>query len=120
MSVTARPRHQRRLALTVLLAAAGLAGLAAPFRARWWGGWILAIAEAGVVGGLADWFAVTALFRRPLGRRIPHTALIPANWTRMAERVGRMVGDQVLTTAYVTREARPELIGPFPAAGGIT
>ncbi len=38
----------------------------------------------------------------------------------MAERVGRMVGDQVLTTTYLTREARPELIGPFPAAGGIT
>ena len=98
------PRHQRRLALTVLLAAAALAVAAFPFRARWWGGWILAIAEAGVVGGLADWFAVTALFRHPLGIPIPHTALIPANWQLMAARVGGMVGGRILTTEYVTRE----------------
>jgi len=103
-STIARPRRQRRLALTVLLAAAGLAVAALPFRSRWWGGWILAIAEAGVVGGLADWFAVTALFRRPLGLPIPHTALIPANWQLMAARVGSMVGGRVLTAEYVTRE----------------
>lgn len=65
---------------------------------------ILATAEAGIVGGLADWFAVTALFRHPLGLPIPHTALIPANWQLMAARVGTMVGDRVLTTEYVTRE----------------
>src|SRR5262245_8779512 len=95
---------QRRLALAVLLGAAALAIAAFPFRTTWWGGWILAIAEAGVVGGLADWFAVTALFRRPLGLPIPHTALIPANWQLMAARVGSMVGGRVLTTEYVTRE----------------
>ena len=99
-----KQRHQRRLALIVLLAAAALAVAAFPFRARWWGGWILAIAEAGVVGGLADWFAVTALFRHPLGIPIPHTALIPANWQLMAARVGGMVGGRILTTEYVTRE----------------
>ncbi len=71
-----------------------------PFRGTWWGGWILAIAEAGIVGGLADWFAVTAIFRRPLGLPIPHTALIPANWELMAARVGTMVGDRVLTKQY--------------------
>ena len=98
------PRRQRRLALAVLLGAAGLAIGAFPFRAAWWGGWILAIAEAGIVGGLADWFAVTAIFRRPLGLPIPHTALIPANWELMAARVGVMVGDRVLTKEYVTRE----------------
>src|SRR5207244_2751750 len=65
---------------------------------------ILAIAEAGIVGGLADWFAVTALFRRPLGLPIPHTALIPANWELMAARVGTMVGSRVLTREYVTQE----------------
>ncbi len=103
-SATRRPPRQRRLALLVLLAAVALAAAAIPFRATWWGGWILAIAEAGIVGGLADWFAVTALFRRPLGLPIPHTALIPANWELMAERVGIMVGDRVLTKDYVTRE----------------
>src|SRR5262245_12715707 len=97
-------RRQRRLALAVRLAAAVTAVLAYPFRATWWGGWILAIAEAGVVGGLADWFAVTAIFRRPLGLPIPHTALIPANWELMAARVGSMVGDRVLTKEYVAQE----------------
>jgi uncharacterized membrane-anchored protein YjiN (DUF445 family) len=86
------------------LAAVALAMAAAPFRATWWGGWILAVAEAGIVGGLADWFAVTAIFRRPLGLPIPHTALIPANWELLAARVGSMVGDRVLTRQYLTDE----------------
>jgi uncharacterized membrane-anchored protein YjiN (DUF445 family) len=102
--VTERPRRQRRLALGVLLAAAVGAVAVFPLRATWWGGWILAIAEAGIVGGLADWFAVTALFRRPLGLPIPHTALIPANWELMAARVGTMVGSRVLTKEYVAQE----------------
>src|SRR6185436_6760024 len=95
---------QRRLALGVLIGAAVLAIAAFPFRATWWGGWILAVAEAGIVGGLADWFAVTAIFRRPLGLPIPHTAIIPANWELMAERVGVMVGGRVLTREYVRDE----------------
>src|SRR5215471_10399981 len=104
--MSARPvtGRRRRLAGIVLLVAASLAVLAFPFRQTWWGGWILAIAEAGVVGGLADWFAVTALFRRPLGLPIPHTALIPANWELLATRVGSMVGDRVLSRGYVTAE----------------
>lgn len=106
-----RPPRQRRLALLVLLAAVALAVAAYPLRARWWGGLVLAIAEAGIVGGLADWFAVTALFRHPLGLPIPHTAIIPANWELMAERVGSMVGDRVLTKDYVTHE-----IGRFDVA----
>jgi uncharacterized membrane-anchored protein YjiN (DUF445 family) len=97
-------RTKRRLALAVLLAAAALAIASLPFRTTWWGGWILAVAEAGIVGGLADWFAVTAIFRRPLGLPIPHTALIPANWELMAKRVGTMVGDRVLTREYVAQE----------------
>src|SRR5512134_4066401 len=96
--------RQRRLALGVLIAAAVVAMAAFPFRLTWGGGWVLAIAEAGIVGGLADWFAVTALFRRPLGLPIPHTAIIPTNWELMARRVGTMVGDRVLTKDYVTHE----------------
>jgi uncharacterized membrane-anchored protein YjiN (DUF445 family) len=103
-STAKRPTRQRSLALLVLLGAVALAVAAVPFRATWWGGWILAIAEAGIVGGLADWFAVTALFRHPLGLPIPHTAIIPTNWELMAERVGVMVGDRVLTKDYVRRE----------------
>jgi uncharacterized membrane-anchored protein YjiN (DUF445 family) len=102
--VRARPRTKRRLALGVLLGAAVLAVAAVPVRATWWGGWLLAIAEAGIVGGLADWFAVTALFRPPLGLPIPHTGLIPNNWEMLAARVGTMVGGRVLTRAYLTAE----------------
>jgi len=103
-SISPQPRGQRRLAQTVLLAAAVLAVTSFPFRATWWGGFILAMSEAGIVGGLADWFAVTAIFRHPMGIPIPHTALIPANWQIMAARVGTMVGDRVLTASFVTRE----------------
>src|SRR5438445_5696748 len=103
-------RPKRRLALAVLLAAAGLAVVTYPVRATWWGGFLLAIAEAGIVGGLADWFAVTALFRRPLGLPIPHTGLIPRNWEMLAARVGTMVGNRVLTSEHPA----PEL--PAPAA----
>jgi uncharacterized membrane-anchored protein YjiN (DUF445 family) len=99
-----RRRGTRQLALAVLIAAGVLAIAAVPFRETWWGGWILAIAEAGIVGGLADWFAVTAIFRRPLGLPIPHTALIPANWELLAARVGTMVGNRVLTKEYVRSE----------------
>ena len=81
-----------------------LAVAAYPLRETWWGGLVLAMAEAGVVGGLADWFAVTAIFRRPLGLPIPHTALIPSNWELMAARVGSMVGNRVLTKEYVSEE----------------
>src|SRR5881409_4204282 len=85
------PRRQRRLALGGLLGACALAALAFPLRSRWWGGLILAIAEAGIVGGLADWFAVTALFRRPLGLPIPHTAIVATQ----KDRIGRILGNFV-------------------------
>ena len=94
-------RRKRQLALAVLLMAFGLAAAAFPFRETGWGGFVLAVAEAGIVGGLADWFAVTALFRHPLGLPIPHTALIPANWELLATRVGTMVGGRVLTRDYL-------------------
>jgi uncharacterized membrane-anchored protein YjiN (DUF445 family) len=107
------------LALVALLAAAGLAVAAFPARSTWWGAWILAVAEAGVVGGLADWFAVTALFRHPLGIPIPHTALIPANWQLMAARVGTMVGDRVLTAEYVIREIERVDVADLLARGAL-
>ncbi|MFL5260240.1 MAG: DUF445 domain-containing protein [Hyphomicrobiales bacterium] len=65
-----------------------------------------AATEAGVVGGLADWFAVTALFRRPLGLPIPHTAIIPANKDRIAATLGRFVERNFLTEEAVTARIR--------------
>jgi len=49
---------------------------------------VAAFAEAATIGGLADWYAVVALFRKPLGLPIPHTAIIPANRDRIAEKLG--------------------------------
>lgn len=62
-----------------------------------------AAAKAGFVGGIADWFAVTALFRHPLGLPIPHTAIIPAQKARLGRALGRFVGNHVFTDAEVRR-----------------
>jgi uncharacterized membrane-anchored protein YjiN (DUF445 family) len=62
-----------------------------------------AAAKAGFVGGIADWFAVTALFRHPLGLPIPHTAIIPTQKARLGRALGRFVGNHVFTGAEVAR-----------------
>ena len=59
--------------------------------------WVRAFAEAAMVGALADWYAVTALFRRPLGLPIPHTQIIPRNKERIAARLGSLTQRQLLT-----------------------
>src|SRR5438093_1042078 len=58
-----------------------------------WIGYLRAMAEAGMVGALADWFAVTALFRRPLGLPIPHTAIIPTKKDQLGDSLGDFVGE---------------------------
>jgi uncharacterized membrane-anchored protein YjiN (DUF445 family) len=60
-------------------------------------GWLKAFSEAAMVGGIADWFAVVALFRHPLGIPIPHTALIPSNKDKIGENLGNFVSDEFLT-----------------------
>lgn len=62
-----------------------------------WLGFVRATAEAALVGGIADWFAVTALFRRPLGLPIPHTAIIPTQKDRIGALLGVFVQDHFLT-----------------------
>jgi uncharacterized membrane-anchored protein YjiN (DUF445 family) len=62
-----------------------------------------AAAKAGLVGGLADWFAVTALFRRPMGLPIPHTAIIPQQKERLGRGLGRFVANHVFTEAEMRR-----------------
>ncbi|MBO1073736.1 DUF445 domain-containing protein [Roseomonas marmotae] len=62
-----------------------------------------AASKAGLVGGLADWFAVTALFRHPLGLPIPHTAIIPQQKERLGRGLGRFVANHVFTEAEVSR-----------------
>lgn len=60
-------------------------------------GWMKAFSEAAMVGGIADWFAVVALFRHPLGIPIPHTALIPSNKDKIGENLGNFVSEEFLT-----------------------
>ena len=60
-----------------------------------------AAAKAGFVGGIADWFAVTALFRHPLGLPIPHTAIIPTQKARLGRALGRFGSNHVFTQREV-------------------
>src|SRR5438874_347339 len=92
------------------LATAMLAGMAAIFVAAMrldhlhpaWG-FVRTFAEAGLVGGIADWFAVTALFRHPLGLPIPHTAIIPRNKDRIGEALASFIRENFLIPRVVAR-----------------
>src|SRR5262245_24833468 len=77
------------------------------YQPRWpWLGFVAAFAEAATIGGLADWYAVVALFRRPLGLPIPHTAIIPANQTRIADNLGRFIETNFLAAEPVRQRLK--------------
>ncbi len=86
-----------------------------------WVGYVRAAAEAGMVGGLADWFAVTALFRHPMGLPIPHTALIRRKKDQLGDSLSQFVGDNFLNAELITskvREAKlPEWLGKWLSEG---
>ncbi|HET9353874.1 MAG TPA: DUF445 domain-containing protein [Sphingomicrobium sp.] len=91
--------------LLVLMAAIFIA--ARQFEAAYpWVGYVKAFAEAAMVGGLADWFAVTALFRHPLGLPIPHTAIIPRNKDRIGDALANFLRDNFLVAPVVARRMR--------------
>ena len=95
--------RMRWLATGLLLFMLVLLGLGLGLRARWPAlDWLVAFAEAATVGAVADWFAVVALFRRPLGLPIPHTALIPRNKDRIGAELGRFIEQHFLTPENVT------------------
>jgi uncharacterized membrane-anchored protein YjiN (DUF445 family) len=71
-----------------------------------WLAFVKAFAEAAMVGGLADWFAVTALFRHPLGLPIPHTAIIPRNKDRIGEALASFLKENFLIASVVARRMR--------------
>jgi uncharacterized membrane-anchored protein YjiN (DUF445 family) len=71
-----------------------------------WLGYVKSFAEAAMVGGLADWFAVTALFRHPLGLPIPHTAIIPRNKDRIGEALAHFINENFLIPSVVARRMR--------------
>ena len=101
-------RRYKALATGLLLIAAVIF-----FGCRWWeaqghtGAWVgfvRAAAEAGMVGGLADWFAVTALFRYPLGLKIPHTAIIRRKKDQVGEALSGFVGENFLNAELITEK----------------
>jgi uncharacterized membrane-anchored protein YjiN (DUF445 family) len=88
------------LLLLALMAALFAATLGRP---ETWAGWVNAFAEAGMVGALADWFAVVALFRYPLGLPIPHTAIIPRRKDEIGDSLARFVAEHFLHPEVVGR-----------------
>ncbi|HZZ90537.1 MAG TPA: DUF445 family protein, partial [Caulobacteraceae bacterium] len=114
MSIPDDPQRRRTQRLfRMRLAATGLLiGMAALYAATgfWpapvplWLGYVRSFAEAATVGACADWFAVTALFRRPFGLPIPHTGIIPRNKDRIGEALGAFIADNFLTAEVL--EAR--------------
>jgi uncharacterized membrane-anchored protein YjiN (DUF445 family) len=81
-----------------------------------WVGYAQAAAEAAMVGGLADWFAVTALFRHPLGLPIPHTAIVVARKEQFAATLGDFVQESFLTPDAIVERVRSAQVVPRVAA----
>ncbi|MCK1280320.1 DUF445 domain-containing protein [Bradyrhizobium sp. 61] len=78
-------------------------------------GFIAAFAEAATIGGLADWYAVVALFKRPLGLPIPHTAIIQSNQARIADKLGEFIQVHFLEARPVEAKLREIDFGSFVA-----
>ena len=104
----ARDLRRIKLAATALLVfTAALFIVARHFEPRHWAwGYVAAFAAAATVGGLADWYAVVALFRRPLGLPIPHTAIIPHNHLRIADTLGEFIETNFLAPGPVEARLR--------------
>jgi uncharacterized membrane-anchored protein YjiN (DUF445 family) len=106
-SKAAQLRRVQLVATALLGAMLLLLVLSAAYQARYpWLEWLLAGAEGGAVGAMADWFAVTALFRHPLGLAIPHTAIIPANKDRIGAALGDFVEQNFLTPENIIARLR--------------
>ncbi len=89
--------RMKALAASVLVACAGLFAISRLLQSQYpHFAFVSAFAEAAIIGGLADWYAVVALFRRPLGLPIPHTAIIPNNQGHIAEKLGEFVQEHFL------------------------
>ena len=96
--------RMKRRATGLLVLATAIFGVTRWYESRYpWLGFIRATAEAAMVGGLADWFAVTALFRHPLGLPIPHTAIVAARKDRIGRTLGNFVQYNFLARDVVAR-----------------
>ncbi len=90
-------RKMKALALALLLAAAVVYVITKIHGGDGWVGYLRAFSEAAMIGALADWFAVTALFRHPIGLPIPHTAIIPKRKDQIGRSLGEFVEGNFLT-----------------------
>ncbi|MDP1028327.1 DUF445 domain-containing protein [Sphingomonas sp. KR1UV-12] len=97
--------RQVAFALLVMMAALFLVSRALAERHPAWG-FVRSFAEAAMIGGLADWFAVTALFRHPLGLPIPHTAIVPRNKDRIGDQLALFLRANFLIPRVVARRMR--------------
>lgn len=103
----ARLRVMRGWASGLLVLATIVFVVARFFEATYpWVGFIRATAEASLVGGLADWFAVTAIFRHPLGIPIPHTAIVPSQKDRIGRTLGNFLKNHFLNREVIAAEVR--------------
>jgi uncharacterized membrane-anchored protein YjiN (DUF445 family) len=120
-------RRTKTIATAALILCVAVFAAAKLFEERWpWLAIVAAFAEAAAIGGIADWYAVVALFRRPLGLPIPHTAIIPSNQTRIADNLGRFIEANFLAPGPVREKLQQVdfaalvadwLSGPERAAG---
>lgn len=118
-----RTLRNHKIFVTALLIVAAIIFLACSWwqnqegGAPTWVGYVRAAAEAGMIGGLADWFAVTALFRHPLGIPIPHTALIREKKDSVGEALSDFVGENFLNAELITDKVSqanlPEKLGTW-------
>ncbi|MGR6541539.1 DUF445 domain-containing protein [Paenibacillus tundrae] len=100
----AKPKQTKKAAAwSLVIMGAGFAA-SLPFQGSLVGKMLVGSFEAGLVGGLADWFAVTALFRHPLGIPIPHTALLPKNRDKMTEGLVSAVENNLLNKDSITEK----------------
>ncbi|PZO73930.1 MAG: DUF445 domain-containing protein [Mesorhizobium amorphae] len=100
-------RRTKAVAAAALVACVAVFLLARYFQTEFpWLAFVAAFAEAAAIGGIADWYAVVALFRHPMGIPIPHTAIIPANQTRIADNLGRFIEANFLAPGPVREKLR--------------
>lgn len=104
--------QMKRVATIMIVVVAAVFVVARLFEARYpWLGYLRAFAEAAMVGGIADWFAVTALFRHPLGIPIPHTAIVPSRKDRIGTALGNFVQRNFLTRDVVAAKLAAMKLG---------
>ena len=107
-----RLNSMKRAATGMLVVVAILFGVSRWYEAQFpWLSWVRAFAEAAMVGGIADWFAVTALFRHPLGIPIPHTAIVASRKDRIGAALGNFVQRNFLQREVVTQKIAAMKLG---------